>query len=108
MVSAERSSGWRSGWSGMRARASQLRQNWTVVSIRACASAASIGEVSPSAHDSAQNARSPLDSTCRARADPPSMPMSRSVLSRKVWPAPVASAAWPSSPTMVQTAGVRP
>jgi hypothetical protein len=62
-VSADRSSGWRSGWSGMRARASQLRQNRMVASMRAAASATSVGEASPSAHDSAQKARSPLDST---------------------------------------------
>ena len=86
MVSADRSSGCRSAWSGIRARASQLRQNWTVASIAPSASSASAGAARPSAHDSAQNALSPLVSTCRARAAPPSMPISMSVLSRNAVP----------------------
>ena len=60
---------------------------------------------SPSAHDSAQNAFSPFDSVCRARAELPSSPMDMSVLSRNVCPAPVASAACPSSSTIDHPAG---
>ena len=92
----------------MRARASQLRQNRTVASMRAAASATSVGEARPSAQDSAQKARSPLASTWRARAELPSMPIDRSVLSRRVSPAPEASAEWPASSTSVHAAGSRP
>ena len=36
------------------------------------------------------------------------MPIAMSVRSRTVWPAPVASAAWRSSPAIVHSAGVAP
>ena len=109
MVSADRSSGWRRLWSGIRARASQLRQNWIVASMWAVASATSVGPARPSAHDRAQNAVSPFDSTCRARAVPPSMPISMSVLRRNTGPvASAASAAWLSSSARVHVASTRP
>ena len=66
-VSAERWSASCHSWSGVRAWASQLRQNCVVVCTRASASSTSAGASSPSAHESAQYARSPAWSTWRAR-----------------------------------------
>ena len=105
-MSADRWRCGRNGWSGTRARSSQERQNRSVALILRTASSTFSGVASPSDHEIAQYAVSPSDTTWRARADGPSIPMSMSVASRKVCPAPVASAAW--SPTMVHVAGLRP
>ena len=76
-----------------------------VAAIRACASSTSAGPASSSAHESAQNSRSPALSTCRARTRLPSIPSARSVGRRMVWPAPVASAACRLPSTSVHSAG---
>ena len=109
MVRADRSIAGRRAWSGMRARASQSRQKRTEASTCAVASSASAGDARPSAQDSAQYAVSPVDSTWRARAEPPSMPIIMSVLSRKTGPsASAASARCPSASARAQVASTRP
>ena len=50
----------------------------------------------------------PACSTCRPRTAFPSAPSARSVCSRMVWPAPVASAVCPSESARAQVAGERP
>jgi hypothetical protein len=108
IVSAERWIGSRQTWSSGRARLSHSRQKRVVVASRAVASSTSVGEASSSAHESEQNIASPACSTWRPRVRLPSMPSDRSVDSRIVWPAPLASAACRSSPTSDHSAGVRP
>ena len=77
-----------SSWSGMRARASQSRQNVVVVLSWSYASSAVAGRWASSAHASAQYAASPSRSTWRARARPLSMPINRSRLQPQRLPGP--------------------
>ena len=86
MVSAERCSGSRHRWSGIRAPATQLRQYRRVASTFSHASSAEVGRSSPSAQDSAQYARSPACSACLPRTRSSSTPIAQVGLQPDVLP----------------------